>query len=245
MRAIAKGHVLIGAAVRFKFEGLVKHILVAIARGIHEHDRMPRLQLLAPQLEFLRDTPHQELRRHVVAQTLSQRLGNQAGVGRQLGSLIGMLLEARERRGHDLREGVRSANQQQQQVLPDDIVGRHFKKGELVARIDPRDYEVGLENAQGQLARAEAALQRASDDYDREQRVFSKDPGATSEAALERKLGSRDTSAADVKALKATVAAAEDNLAYTYLNAPFEGDVVSQYVQNFEHVNARQGIVRR
>jgi RND family efflux transporter MFP subunit len=129
-------------------------------------------------------------------------------------------------------------------VLPDDIVGRHFKKGELVARIDPRDYEVELENAQGQLARAEASLRRATDNYNRELSIFNEDPGATSEAAVERKLGTRDTSTADVKALKATVAAAEDRLAYTYLNAPFEGGVVSQYVQNFEHVNAKQGIVR-
>jgi RND family efflux transporter MFP subunit len=129
-------------------------------------------------------------------------------------------------------------------VLPNDIVGKSFKQGELVARIDPRDYEVELENAQGQLARAKAALERASNDYKREQNIFKQDPGATSKAAVERKLAGRDIAAADVKALKASVAAAKDRLAYTYVNAPFNGSVVSQYVQNFEHVNAKQAIVR-
>jgi len=129
-------------------------------------------------------------------------------------------------------------------VLANDIVGKEFKQGELVARIDPRDYEVELENAQGQLARAEAALKRASNDYKREQRIFKQDSGATSRAAVERKLAGRDTAAADVKALKASVSAAEDRLAYTTVKAPFDGIVVSQYVQNFEHINAKQAIVR-
>lgn len=129
-------------------------------------------------------------------------------------------------------------------VLANDIVGQSFKQGELVARIDPRDYEVDLENAQGQLARAEAALERAGNDYDREQRIFAQDPGATSRTAVENKLANRDKAAADVKALKATVAAAKDRLAYASLYAPFDGVVVNQYVQNFEHVTQRQAIVR-
>ena len=129
-------------------------------------------------------------------------------------------------------------------VLANDIVGKEYKQGELVARIDPRDYEVELENAQGQFARAEAALERADNDYKREQRILTQDAGATSKAAVERKMAGRDTAAADVKALKASVSAAEDRLAYTTVTAPFDSTVVSQYVQNFEHVNAKQAIVR-
>jgi RND family efflux transporter MFP subunit len=129
-------------------------------------------------------------------------------------------------------------------VLANDIVGQEFEQGERIARLDPRDYEIELENVQGQLARSEAALERAQNDYKRELRIFEQDAGATSKAAVERKLAGRDTAAADVKALKASVAAASDRLAYTNIEAPFKGAVVSQYVQNFEHVNAKQPIVR-
>jgi RND family efflux transporter MFP subunit len=42
--------------------------------------------------------------------------------------------------------------------FPADKVGKIVKKGELLAQIDPRDFEVELENSNGELARAEANL---------------------------------------------------------------------------------------
>jgi multidrug efflux system membrane fusion protein len=39
-------------------------------------------------------------------------------------------------------------------VLPNDIVGREYKAGEVIARIDPRDYEVKVADIEAQLARA-------------------------------------------------------------------------------------------
>ncbi len=129
-------------------------------------------------------------------------------------------------------------------VLPADLVGRTFTQGELIARIDPRDYEVDLDNSKGQLGRAEATYKRATSDYERERRIYKLDPGATSETAVENKLANKDKAAADVQALQASVAAAEDRLKYTYLYAPFDGTVVKQYVQNFEHVVAQQAILR-
>ena len=94
------------------------------------------------------------------------------------------------------------------------------------------------------MARAEAAYERSANDYERERRILQQEPGATSKTAVENKLANRDKAAADVKALRASVAAAQDQLAYTYLNASFKGMVVAQYVQNFEHVAAQQSILR-
>ncbi|MGB5299175.1 MAG: hypothetical protein WBN48_10650 [Thiogranum sp.] len=39
-------------------------------------------------------------------------------------------------------------------VLPNDIVGREFKAGEVIARIDPRDYEVKVADIEAQAAKA-------------------------------------------------------------------------------------------
>lgn len=123
-------------------------------------------------------------------------------------------------------------------------IGDVVKTGDLVARIDPRDYEVELENIKGQLEKARANAKRAQSEFDREMRILKQDPGATSQVAVERKEALRDQARADVKSLEAAVAAAEDRLSYTYLRVPFDGTVVNTYVENFDDVLAKQAIVR-
>ena len=123
-------------------------------------------------------------------------------------------------------------------------VGDEVKKGQLLARIDPRDFEVELKNVRGQLGRARAALELARSDYDRVVRIRTKDPGAISEAIIDAKKGELDSAKAQVDSLTASVATAKDALSYTYLNAPFQGTVVETFVENFEDVRAKQQIVR-
>ena len=129
-------------------------------------------------------------------------------------------------------------------VLPNDIVGKSYKRGQLIARIDPRDYEVRLQNAQGHRERAKAALTRAQADYDRVLNIQREEPGATSQAEVDRKRQERDTAKANIKSHEASVAAAKDQLRYTYLKASFDGTVVANYVENFQAVRAKQPIVR-
>jgi RND family efflux transporter MFP subunit len=123
-------------------------------------------------------------------------------------------------------------------------VGDEVKAGDVVARIDPRDFEVNLNNIRGQLDKAQANAKRAQSEFDREMRIFEEDAGATSQTAVERKRSQRDQARADIKSLQASVASAKDQLSYTYLKAPFDGVVVSTYVENFEDVQAKQPLVR-
>ena len=123
-------------------------------------------------------------------------------------------------------------------------VGTEVKEGDLVARLDPRDYQVELDNAQGQLAKARAALTLAKSDYERVTRIQAKDPGAISEAMVDAKRGERDSARAQVRSLNADLDAAKDNLDYTYLRAPFSGTVTMTFVENFEDVQAKQQIAR-
>ncbi len=123
-------------------------------------------------------------------------------------------------------------------------VGDEVKKGKLMARLDPRDYEVNVRNARGQLDRARAAMKLAQSSYDRVVGIRAKDPGAISEAMIDAKLGERDSAKAQVASLEAQVATAKDALSYTYLKAPFSGTVVETFVENFEDVQAKQQIVR-
>ncbi len=123
-------------------------------------------------------------------------------------------------------------------------VGDEVKKGDVLARIDPRDFQVELRNVQGQLKRTQASLELATSDYDRVKRVAAKDPGAISQAMIDNKKGALDSAKAQVQSLQATVATARDNLNYTYLRASYDGTVVETFVENFEDVQAKQSIIR-
>ena len=128
--------------------------------------------------------------------------------------------------------------------LPNDLVGQVFKTGELIARLDPRDYEVRAEDVRSQLERARATARRAQSDYQREQNIFKEEPGATSKTAVENKLAARDESVAEVNSLRASLDAAQDELKYTYLKAPFDGAITAKYVDNFQNVRAKEKVVR-
>ena len=123
-------------------------------------------------------------------------------------------------------------------------VGDEVKKGQLLARIDPRDFEVNLRNAEGQLGKAEAAIQFAEAEYGRVVRIREQDPAAISESMVDRKRQEMDKAQADLIALEADIDAARDQLDYTYMRAPFSGTIVATYVENYEEVQAKQIILR-
>ncbi|NOR41137.1 MAG: efflux RND transporter periplasmic adaptor subunit [Gammaproteobacteria bacterium] len=129
-------------------------------------------------------------------------------------------------------------------LLPNDLIGQQFKQGELIASLDPRDYEVKVEDMEGQLQNAQAAARRAQSNYKREQNIYKEDPGATSKTSVENKLAERDAANADVRSITASLEAARDELGYTYLKAPFDGTVTAKYTDNFQNVRAKENIVR-
>ncbi len=115
-------------------------------------------------------------------------------------------------------------------------VGDRVEKGDVVARIDPKDYQSLVDAAVGELQMAQAAATRARADFQRIENTYRDDPGATSQTARDRARQLRDSSAASVRALEAGAGAARDQLSYTTLTSPFAGDVVETYVENFENV---------
>jgi len=123
-------------------------------------------------------------------------------------------------------------------------VGDAVKQDDIVARIDPTDYQSVVASLDGQLQSAQAAANRARADFDRIDKTYREDPGATTEMALDRTRQLRDSTAAAVRSAGAMVAGARDQLSYTNLQAPFDGEVVETYVENFETVVPKQPILR-
>jgi len=121
--------------------------------------------------------------------------------------------------------------------------GQQVEKGDLLAQIDPKDFQTNLRKAEGQLAKAKAMIEQAQSDYERILRIRKEDPGAASQAMVDQKLAALDTTKAEIRSLEAAVDGARDQLSYTSLRAPFAGLIARRYVDNFQEIQAKQPIL--
>ncbi|ANB72060.1 efflux transporter periplasmic adaptor subunit [Paraburkholderia phytofirmans OLGA172] len=101
--------------------------------------------------------------------------------------------------------------------------GQMVKKGDVLAQIDPRPYQISLENAQGTLARDQALLQTARLDLKRYQTLLAQDSIASQQV---------DTQASLVRQYEGTVKSDQANidtfkldLVYARITAPVSGRV--------------------
>jgi RND family efflux transporter MFP subunit len=123
-------------------------------------------------------------------------------------------------------------------------VGDKVSIGDVLARLDPRDYEISVLNVTGELERAKAEHVLAEREYQRAVAAEAKNPDLISESELDKRLGARNRAKANVNALEASLQSAEDELGYTNLIAPFNGTIVNTFAENFEDVRFKQPILR-
>jgi multidrug efflux system membrane fusion protein len=101
--------------------------------------------------------------------------------------------------------------------------GQLVKQGQLLAEIDPRSYQVALQQAEGQRARDQALLANARVDLERYQTLFSQDSIARQQVDTQASLV-RQYEAALVMD-KSQVDSARLQLSYTRIAAPIAGRV--------------------
>jgi len=123
-------------------------------------------------------------------------------------------------------------------------VGKEVEKGEILARIDPRDYVIELRNVEAELEKSKAELAFAESDFARAERIQKEDPGAISASKVDEKREERNRLRAVVSGNEAKVEGAKDQLSYTSMRAPFDGIIVAKYFDNFEYVRAKQTVAR-
>lgn len=119
-------------------------------------------------------------------------------------------------------------------------MGTRMKKGDLVGRIDPRDFRTRLEQAKSQLSQAQAKSTQAQKDYSRYEELYKK--SVVSKAEYDSYRTANDVARSAVKTAQADVAAAQNALDDTELRAPFNGIIVARLVENYEDVQAKQPI---
>ncbi|MBI4912097.1 MAG: MdtA/MuxA family multidrug efflux RND transporter periplasmic adaptor subunit [Acidobacteria bacterium] len=101
--------------------------------------------------------------------------------------------------------------------------GQFVKEGDLLAEIDPRPYQVQLMQAEGQLAKDQAALQNANSDLRRLQALVAQ--GIISRQQLDTQSTAVAQFEASIKADQSQVESAKLNLTYSRITAPLSGRV--------------------
>jgi len=121
--------------------------------------------------------------------------------------------------------------------------GQMVKKGDLLCEIDPRPYQVQLDQAQGQLLHDQALLKNAHVDLDRykvllDQQAIPQQQYATQEALVTQYEGTLKTD-------QAAIDSAKLNLTYAHITASIDGRVGLRLVDpgNIVHASDTTGLV--
>jgi RND family efflux transporter MFP subunit len=105
--------------------------------------------------------------------------------------------------------------------------GDKVKQGQLIAKLDPKDFEIALKEASSKVELAKVQLDRSAEllkqGYAPQSR-YDKD-----KTDYDVAIANRDT--------------AQQNMNYSELRAPFEGEIAERYVENFQTVRIKEPVV--
>lgn len=107
------------------------------------------------------------------------------------------------------------------------VAGERVKKGDLLAALDPKDYQLKVE-----LAKANQQLAQAQ--FNRIQSMLKSNATSRSEF---------DESKATLDQTNNALETAKNQLSYTKLYAPFDGVIASKSTKNFQYVSATQTLM--
>ncbi len=121
--------------------------------------------------------------------------------------------------------------------------GQVVQKGDFLVQIDPRPYQVALENAQGALARDQALLKNAQLDLIRYQTLLKQDSISKQQLDTQAALVRQDEGT--IKVDQAAVDSAQLNLVYCHIVSPVAGRVGLRQVDlgNYVQPTDANGIV--
>lgn len=123
-------------------------------------------------------------------------------------------------------------------------VGQEVKRGDVLAQLDPRDFQFQVKSIEGNILQTEAALRLAEAEFVRFNNLLQRDPGAVSVILVKQKEETVNSLIGQLKTVNASLQTAKRALDDTLLKAPFNGTIVAVFADNFEQVNASQLIVR-
>lgn len=120
-------------------------------------------------------------------------------------------------------------------------VGDTVRSGVLIAALDPKDYEIAVEQARANLAQADAAARNAAANLDRIRGLWENDNASQNQ--LDSAQADDESARAQVAAARKALEGAERQLSYTRLRAPVDGAIASVAVEVNENVRQGQTVV--
>ena len=121
-------------------------------------------------------------------------------------------------------------------------VGAVVKPGDVIATLDPADYQLAVDNARAALASAEADYVRAKADHERYLNL--RGSMAFVPQTLDQRQSLASTALARVDQAKSQLASAENNLTYTVLRADAAGVVTAVQAEVGQVMSQGQGVIR-
>ena len=112
--------------------------------------------------------------------------------------------------------------------------GQVVKKGDLLAEIDSRPYQLALQNAEGTLARDQATLQSAELDLKRYQDLAK--TNAVSRQQLDQQVATVAQDKANIQSDQAQIETQKLNILYCHITAPVSGRVGLRLVDQGNYV---------
>jgi len=124
-------------------------------------------------------------------------------------------------------------------VLTDD--NQQVKAGDLLAELDPRDFQTRLDQAKGKVASDRAVSAKTEADFKRAQALFARDEASKQE--LEHEQAAAEAARADQAQSEAALRQAELDLSYTKITAPESGRVTRKAVEPGAYVSIGQAML--
>jgi len=119
--------------------------------------------------------------------------------------------------------------------------GQRVAQGDLLANVDPRDYEVQVKNLEAKLAEKRAQLDQVTEEYQRVRGLYQNDNASKSD--FDRARAAVDVGKAQVEATDASLRASRLALSDTALKAPFDGVVADRLVDTQQIIAAGQPVL--
>jgi membrane fusion protein, multidrug efflux system len=121
-------------------------------------------------------------------------------------------------------------------------VGDQLKAGQVIASLDPAEFNISKHEAEASLANALAEMRRAKHNYERVKTLYENDN--TSKHDLDSARAAAESAAAHVESVGQKLRSAKLQLSYTKLHSPGLCAVANTYMKENENVSAGTAIVK-
>ncbi len=117
-------------------------------------------------------------------------------------------------------------------------LGNHVSKGEKLASLNQRSFNLSVQSAQAQLEQAQAGYSEAKSGYQRYKKLI--DQGLVSQSGFDNAKAAFETSKSAVDVAQAQVDIANKNLQDSILKAPYDGIITKRLIEPSQQISAGQ-----